>query len=74
MRRPRKTHVSERKAKINEQLMNEYDIETPQDIQAALCDLLGPTIQNILESEFILQKENGDTKKLFGKSGESAGG
>lgn len=51
MGRPRKTHVSEGKANIIKQLLEEYDIETPQDIQAALRDLLGPTIQNILESE-----------------------
>lgn len=57
MARPRKTHVSEGKAKIIEQLMAEYEIETPQDIQAALRDLLGPTIQNILESEIEEQME-----------------
>ena len=57
MGRPRKTHVSEGKAQIIEQLMEEYDIETPQDIYAALRDLLGPTIQNILESEIQDQME-----------------
>ena len=57
MGRPRKTHVSEGKAKIIEQLMEEYDIETPEDIYAALRDLLGPTIQNILESEIQDQME-----------------
>lgn len=57
MGRPRKTHVDEGKAKIIEQLMDEYEIETPQDIYAALRDLLGPTIQNILESEIQEQME-----------------
>lgn len=49
--------MSEGKTKIIEQLMAEYDIETPQDIYAALRDLLGPTIQNILESEIQEQME-----------------
>jgi len=39
MGRPRKTHVSKGKAKIIEQLMAEYDIETPQDIQVAFSFL-----------------------------------
>ena len=51
MGRPRKTHVSEGKANIIAGLLEEYDIETPQDIEAALRDLLGGTIQNMLESE-----------------------
>lgn len=48
---------SEGKAQIVEQLMAEYNIETPQDIYAALRDLLGPTIQNILEREIQEQME-----------------
>jgi putative transposase len=51
MGRPRKKLVSEGKAKLIEQLMAEYDIETPQNIEAALRDLLGGTIQNMMESE-----------------------
>ena len=51
MGRPRKTFVDEGKANIIKQLIEEYDIKTPKDIQDALKDLLGPTIQNILESE-----------------------
>lgn len=57
MGRPRKTFVDEGKANIIQQLIEEYDIRTPQDIQAALRDLLGPTIQNILESEIEEQLE-----------------
>lgn len=57
MGRPRKTFVDEGKANIIQQLIEEYDIKTPQDIQAALRDLLGPTIQNILESEIEEQLE-----------------
>jgi len=63
MGRPRKTHVNEGKAKIIEQLMAEYDIETSRDIQAALRDLLGPTIQNILESEIEAQMEQAQEEK-----------
>ena len=51
MGRPRKTQVDEGKQKIIDYLIEEYEVETPKDIYAALRDLLGPTIQNILESE-----------------------
>ena len=57
MGRPRKTFVDEGKANIIKQLIEEYDIKTPKDIQDALKDLLGPTIQNILESEIEEQME-----------------
>ena len=57
MGRPRKTIVDKEKANIIKQLIEEYDIKTPQDIQAALKDLLGPTIQNILEREIEEQME-----------------
>lgn len=57
MGRPRKKLVSEGKSNIIEQLLQEYDIETPQDIEAALRDLLGGTIQNMLESEIEEQME-----------------
>ena len=51
MGRPRKTFVDEGKANIIAQLIDECDIKTPKVIHDALKDLLGPTIQNILESE-----------------------
>ena len=57
MGRPRKRLVSEEKENIITQLIEEYDIKTPKDIQEAIKDLLGPTIQNILESEIDEQME-----------------
>ena len=63
MGRPRKRLVSEEKANIIAQLIEEYDIKTPQDIQAALRDLLGPTIQNILESEIEEQMERSEEEE-----------
>jgi len=57
MSRPRKKIVNDRKSNIINQLLEEYDIETPQDIEAALRDLLGGTIQNMLESEIEQQMD-----------------
>ena len=57
MGRPRKTFVDEGKKKVIDYLIEEYEVKTPQDIQAELRDLLGPTIQNILESEIEDQME-----------------
>ena len=57
MGRPRKKLVSDGKANIIAQLLEEYDIETPQDIESALRDLLGGTIQDMLESEIEEQME-----------------
>lgn len=57
MGRPRKTFVDEGKADIIKQLIETYDIKTPKDIQDALKELLGPTIQKILESEIEEQME-----------------
>ena len=37
--------------KIINALINEYDIKTAEDIQDALKDLLGGTIQKMLEAE-----------------------
>lgn len=37
--------------KIINALINEYDIKTAEDIQDALKDLLGGTIQEMLEAE-----------------------
>jgi len=62
MGRPKKKLVSERKANIIAQLLEEYDIQTPQDIEAALRDLLGGTIQNMLESEIEEQMEQSQLK------------
>ena len=43
--------LTEGKKKVIEGLLEEYDIQTAEDIQKALKDLLGGTIQNMLESE-----------------------
>jgi len=47
----RKTRLTEGKQNIISALMNEYDIQTADDIQEALKDLLGGTIENMLEAE-----------------------
>lgn len=43
--------MSEGKKNIVAALLNEYDIQTAEDIQDALKDLLGGTIQNMMEAE-----------------------
>ncbi len=57
MGRPRKPSMSEGKRNIIAQLLDEYDIQSAQDIETALRDLLGGTIQNMLESELENQME-----------------
>jgi transposase-like protein len=47
----RKRPVNTRKQNIIADLIEEYDIETAEDIQDALKDLLGDTIQNMMETE-----------------------
>ena len=72
MGRPRKKLVSEGKANIISQLLEEYDIETPQDIEAALRDLLGGTIQNMLESEIkeqMVQTQEADPEYTDSRNG-----
>ncbi len=43
--------MTEGKRQIIQQLLQEYNIETTADIQAALRDLLGGTIKEMKESE-----------------------
>ena len=43
--------MTENKRNIIRGLLEEYDIETAEDIQAALKDLLGSTIKEMMESE-----------------------
>ena len=58
MGRPRKTQgISEGKQNIITKLIEEYDIQSAQDIEAALRYLLGGTIQNMLECELEGQLE-----------------
>ncbi len=49
-KRKRET-MSEGKKNIITALLDEYDIQSAEDIQDALKDLLGGTIQSMLESE-----------------------
>ena len=46
-----KVVMTEGKRNIIQQLLQEYDIETSEDIQAALKDLLGGTIKEMMEAE-----------------------
>ena len=43
--------MTEGKRAIIQQLLQEYDIESAQDIQDALKDLLGGTIKEMIEAE-----------------------
>lgn len=46
-----KVVMTKGKRNIIQQLLQEYDIETAQDIQDALKDLFGSTIREIIEAE-----------------------
>lgn len=46
-----KVIMTEGKRNIIQQLLQEYDIETAEDIQDALKDLLGGTIKEMMETE-----------------------
>ena len=46
-----KVQMTEGKRNIIRQLLKEYDIESAQDIQDALKDLLGGTIKEMMEAE-----------------------
>lgn len=46
-----KVVMTEGKRQIIQQLLQEYDIETAEDIQEALKDLLGGTIKEMMEAE-----------------------
>ena len=46
-----KVVMTEGKRNIIQQLLQEYDIETAEDIQDALKDLLGGTIKKMMEAE-----------------------
>lgn len=51
MARPRKKHFSDEKANIISQIIETYDVKSAEDIHEALKELLGGTIQGILENE-----------------------
>lgn len=46
-----KVKITDRKRAIIQQLFQEYDIESASDIQAALKDLLGGTIKEMMEMD-----------------------
>ena len=52
MGRRRKERMSEGKRNIIAGLIQEYDIKTAADIEEALKDLLGGTIQKMMEAKF----------------------
>ena len=57
MGRPRKSpSMTDGKREIISRLIEEYDIKTAEDIQDALRDLLGGTIQGMMECEMEAQK------------------
>ena len=58
MGRPRNSpSMTDGKREIISRLIEEYDIKTAEDIQDALRDLLGGTIQGMMECEMEAQKE-----------------
>ena len=46
-----RVQMTEGKRNIIHQLLEEYDIQTAEDIQEALKDLLGGTIKEMMETE-----------------------
>ena len=62
MGRPRKSpSMTDGKREIISRLIEEYDIKTAEDIQNALRDFLGGTIQGMMECEMEAQKEERQT-------------
>ena len=59
-----KVQMTEGKRQIIQQLLQEYDIETAEDIREALKDLLGGTIKEMMEAEM-------DDHLGYGKLSES---
>jgi putative transposase len=63
-RKARRNEMTDRKRNIIQQLLQEYDIETAEDIQDALKDLLGGTIKEMTEAEIYLSKTEPPTKRI----------
>lgn len=57
MPRKRKHEIPEEKLEIMRQIIEEYEVETAADLQEALKDLLGGTIQTMLNQELESQLE-----------------
>ena len=58
MGRKRKSALSEEKRNVIAQLLDIYEIKTAADVQEALKDLLGGTLQSMLEAELDQQIED----------------
>lgn len=56
-----RVQMTEGKRNIIHQLLEEYDIQTAEDIQEALKDLLGGTIKEMMEPKWMTSS---DTKNL----------
>ena len=71
MGRKRNNGLSEEKRNIIGQLVEMYDIKSVADIQEALKDLLGGTIQSMLEAELSTQmreREEEDAEIQYGRN------
>ena len=67
-----KVQMTEGKRNIIRQLLQEYEIESAEDIQNALKDLLGGTIKEMMEAEGHTIIQKGRTNiKYFVKDYES---
>ena len=57
-----RVHMTDEKRQIIQQLLQEYDIETAEDIRDSLKDLLGSTIKEMMEAEmdYVTQKPGKD--------------
>ena len=54
-----KVQMTEGKREIIQKLLQEYEIQSAQDIQEALKDLLGGTIKEMMEAEMALMRRRG---------------
>ena len=72
-----KVVMTEGKRNIVHQLLEEYDIQTAEDIQEALKDLLGSTLKEMMEAEMdehlgyeknsVLGNNSGNSRNGYGK-------
>ena len=65
-----RVQMTEGKRNIIHQLLEEYDIQSAEDIQDALKDLLGGTIKEMMEAEMddhliSLERSDGDSTTHF---------
>ena len=54
---PHKVEMTEGKREIIKGLLSEYDIQSAEDIEEALKDLLGGTIKEMMEAEMDLTSQ-----------------